>query len=163
MTDRIVVDTNVLIVANGRGNPPADYECERTCIKMLEGAAKGKQVVLLDGSNRIMNEYSDHCSRRGTPGVGDMFFKFLHDHQHSTKKVIHISIQETPDEDGGFANLPANTFDRDDRKFLAVAEAGDGRVVNATDSDWSEHADFIACLGVRVLELCPQCLKQVKN
>ncbi len=162
MTDRIVVDTNVLIVANERGNPPADPECERTCIKMLEGAAKGKQVVLLDGSNRIMDEYRTSRSYSGVP-AGNAFFKYLHDYQHSTKKVIHISIQETPDEDGGFANLPANTFDRDDRKFLAVAEAGNGRVVNATDSDWSEHADFIDCLGVRVIELCPQCLKQADS
>lgn len=163
MTDRIVVDTNVLIVANERGNPPADPECERTCIKMLEGAAKGKQVVLLDGSNRIMDEYSDHCSRRGTPGVGDMFFKFLHDHQHSEENVVRVPIQETPDTEGGFTNLPPNDLDPNDRKFLAVAEAGDGRVVNATDSDWSEHADFIDCLGVCVLELCPQCLKQADS
>ncbi len=158
MTDRIVVDTNVLIVANGRDNTPADLKCELACVELLQGATKGKLTVLLDASNLIMAEYRTSRSYSGVP-AGNAFFKYLHDYQHSTKKVIHISIQETPDEDGGFANLPANTFDRDDRKFLAVAEAGNGRVVNATDSDWSEHADFIDSLGVRVLELCPQCLK----
>ena len=154
MTDRIVVDTNVLIVANGN-NEQADPECELACIEALEGAKTGKQTVLIDASNLIMDEYSRHCSYSGSPGVGDMFFKFLHDYQHSAKNVIRVSIQETPDEDGGFANLPPNNFDRDDRKFLAVAKAGDGRVVNATDSHWSEHAAFIDSIGVQVLELCP--------
>ena len=104
-----------------------------------------------------------YCSYSGVPGVGNAFFKFLHDNQHSAKNVIHVSIQKTPDAEGGFANLPPNDFDRDDRKFLAVAKAGDGRVVNATDSDWSEHAAFIDSISVQVLELCPQCLKQAEN
>ncbi len=163
MRDRIVVDTNVLIVANGRDDTPADLKCELACVEALQSAKAGKQLVLLDTFDLIIDEYRDYCRQSGEPGVGDEFFKYLNDHQHSTKKVIHISIQETPDEDGGFANLPANTFDRDDRKFLAVAEAGDGRVVNATDSDWSEHADFIDSLGVHVCELCPQCLKQADS
>ena len=155
MTDRLVVDTNVLVVANGRDKTPADLECEFACVEMLERATSGKQIVLIDAPNLIMDEYSRHCSYSGSPGVGDMFFKFLHDHQYSAKNVIRVSIQKTSDADGGFANLPPNNFDRDDRKFLAVAKAGDGRVVNATDSDWSEHADFIDSIGVQVLELCP--------
>ena len=159
MTERIVIDTNVLIVANKRDDTPSDPKCEKACIELLLEATEERKTVLLDTSELIIDEYEAYCRYSREPGVGDKFFKFLYNHQHSTEKVIHISIQETPDEDGGFANLPANTFDRDDRKFLAVAEAGDGRVMNATDSDWSEHAGFIASLGVRVLELCPQCLK----
>ena len=160
MTDRIVVDTNVLRVANGRDDTPADLKCERACIETLVGATKGKQVVLLDASNLIMDEYEVYCSYSGAPGVGDMFFKFLHDFQWSKESgLCQVPIQETPDEEGGFTNLPSNSFPRNDRKFLAVAEAGDGRVVNATDSHWSEHADFIDSLGVQVIELCPQCLK----
>ena len=158
MTDRIVVDTNVLIVANGN-NEQADPECELACIETLVGATEGKQVVLLDASNLIMDEYSDYCRHQGVPGVGDEFFKFLHDHQYSSKNVDRVSIQKTPEKDGGFSNLPPNDLDPNDQKFLAVAEAGDGRVVNAVDSDWSQHAAFIDSLGVRVIELCPQCLK----
>ena len=153
MTDRVVVDTNVLIVANGRDKTPADLECEFACIELLQEATKGKLTVLLDESNLIMAEYKTDRSHSGVP-AGNAFFKFLHDNQHSAKNVIRVSIQETPDEDGGFANLAPNDFDRDDRKFLAVAKAGDGRVVNATDSHWSEHAAFIDSIGVQVLELC---------
>ena len=166
MTDRIVIDTNVLIVANGNGrdDTPADLECEFACIATLEAAIIGKHIILLDTSNLIMDEYSNYCNYSGEPGVGDEFFRLLYDRQWSEESTIEqVPIQETSDKKGGFANLPPNSFDKSDRKFLSVAEAGDGRVVNATDSDWSEHADFIDCLGVCVLELCPQCLKQAKN
>ena len=139
MTDRIVVDTNVLIVANGRDDTPADLKCELACIEMLQEAVRGKRIILLDASNLIMDEYKTSRSYSGVP-AGNAFFKYLHDYQHSAEKIIHIPIQKTPDKEGGFANLPRNDFDPDDRKFLAVAEAGDGRVVNAVDSDWSEHA-----------------------
>ena len=162
MTDRIVVDTNVLVVANGN-NDQADHKCELACIEMLEGATKGKQIVLLDASNLIMDEYEGYCSYSGEPGVGDMFFKFLHDHQYSANSIARVPIQTTPDKEGGFANLPPNSFHKNDRKFLAVAKAGDGRVVNATDSHWSEHAAFIDSMGVCVCELCRQCLKQAEN
>lgn len=159
MTDRVVVDTNVLIVANGN-NKEADSDCERACIEALLEATRGKRITLLDASNLIMDEYSTHCRYSREPGVGNVFFKFLYDRQWSEESTIeHVAIQESPDEEGGFANLPPNDLDPNDRKFLAVAEAGNGRVVNATDSDWSEHADFIASMGVQVLELCPQCLK----
>ena len=153
MTDRVVVDTNVLVVANGN-NEQADPECELACIETLEKAKAGKHTVLLDASNLIMDEYETYCSYSGEPGVGDEFFKFLHDYKHSAKNVIRVSIQKTPDAEGGFANLPPHSFHKNDRKFLAVAKAGDGRVVNATDSHWSEHDAFIKSMGVQVIELC---------
>ena len=161
MTDRLVIDTNVLSVAN-RKSPQADPECERACIEMLEGATKGKRVVLIDDydSHLIMDQYRKHCNLGGELRPGDVFFKFLHDNAPSDRNVIRVRIQKTPDKEGGFSNLPPNNLDRDDRKFLAVAKAGNGRIVNATDSDWSQEARFVASIGVRVCELCPQCLKQ---
>lgn len=158
MTDRIVIDTNVLVVANGKSRQ-ADLECELACIKMLEGAKKGKWVALIDDLNLIMAEYRKHCSYAGAPGLGNAFFRFLHDNAPSGRNVIRVCVQKTPDKAGGFSNLPPNKFDRSDRKFLAVAKAGDGRIVNATDSDWSQHAKFISSVGVQVCELCPYCLK----
>ena len=48
------------------------------------------------------------------------------------------------------------TFDRSDRKFVAVAlvHGGQPPIYNAVDSDWSEHAQALARHGVRVEELC---------
>lgn len=56
----------------------------------------------------------------------------------------------------GFEELPENTFDRSDRKFLAVAVVARAVVLNATDSDWGEQQALMDELGVEVNELCPQ-------
>ena len=56
----------------------------------------------------------------------------------------------------GFEELPENTFDRSDRKFLAVAVAARVVVLNAVDSDWGEHKALMDEMGVVVKELCPQ-------
>ena len=161
MTDRIVIETNVLIVANGREDTPADMECKIACIEKLQRATRGELTVLIDDydSHLIMDQYRKHCNLGGELRPGDIFFKFLHDNEYSDRNVIRVPIQKAPDKEGGFSNLPPNNLDRDDRKFLAVAKAGNGRIVNATDSDWSQEARFVASIGVRVCELCPQCLK----
>ena len=55
-----------------------------------------------------------------------------------------------------FEELPENTFERSDRKFLAVAVSADAVVLNATDSDWGEQKELMDALGVEVEQLCPQ-------
>ena len=47
-------------------------------------------------------------------------------------------------------------FDPSDRKFLAVAVVAKAVVLNATDSDWDEHAVLMEELGVKVSQLCPE-------
>ena len=64
-----------------------------------------------------------------------------------------VTVQ-SDDDRKGFEELPENTFDRSDRK--AVAVAAEAVVLNATDSDWSEHKALMEELGVIVEELCPQ-------
>lgn len=71
--------------------------------------------------------------------------------------------REVDDDRRGFKELPVNRFDRSDRKFLAVAVAGKAPVLNAADSDWREHSDLMARLGVEVCELCPEELKDVSG
>ena len=56
----------------------------------------------------------------------------------------------------GFEELPENTFDPSDRKFLAVALVAGAVVLNATDSDWSEQRKLLNELRVQVHQLCPQ-------
>ncbi|MCY4636784.1 MAG: hypothetical protein OXG04_20165 [Acidobacteria bacterium] len=52
--------------------------------------------------------------------------------------------------------LILDEFDRSDRKFLAVAVVGEAVVLNATDSDWHEHAALMDSLEVEVTQLCPR-------
>ena len=110
----------------------------------------------MDTLGLIMDEYQSYCSYAGAPGTGDMFFKYLHDNQFKAGRVSRVEIEPSSDASLGFSDLPPNQLDPSDRKFLAVAKAGAGQIVNATDSDWLEQDEFIASLNVVVRELCPE-------
>ena len=83
------------------------------------------------------------------------FLKHVFNHQYQTDRVRRVAVTPTEDDGRGFEELPANTFDRADRKFLAVAVVANAVVLNATDSDWSEHGALMDTLGVVVTQLCP--------
>ena len=153
----VVVETNVAIAANGR-DTHASVVCQYECVNFLEKltASKSKDVVLVDDKELILDEYKRHLNYRGQPGVGDIFFKYLHDNMYSNKKIRKISITPNDDDSRGFNELPENTIDKSDRKFLAVALVGNGVLCNAMDTDWHEKADFVNDLGVTVSQLCPE-------
>ena len=66
-----------------------------------------------------------------------------------------VQVTASCDDRRGFKELPPNAFDPSDRKFLAVAVVAKAVVLNATDSDWEEHAPLMEDLGVVVNQLCP--------
>lgn len=153
----VVVETNVAIAANGR-DTHAGLACQYACVDLLEKLTrlKSKYTILLDDCELIVDEYKRHLNYRGQPGIGDAFFKYLHDHKYSGDRVALIRVTQNDDDRRGFDELPENTFDKSDRKFLAVAVVGNGTVFNAMDPDWHEHKNFIAGLGVIVEQLCPE-------
>ena len=149
-----VVDTNVAIAANGRATH-ADQPCQSTCVKRLSCLVK-EGVVAIDDSGLILDEYKRHLNFSGAPGVGDAFFKHVFNNQYHSDRVRRVPVTPAADDRRGFAGLPENSFDRSDRKFLAVAVAAHAVVLNATDSDWGEQAALMDRLGVEVRQLCPQ-------
>lgn len=155
-----VIDSNVAIVANGH-SPQASIDCELACVKLLERCES--LSICLDQTSLIMDEYAKHLSYAGNPGVGDMFFKYLHDNQYAQKNIELIRITQTDDEYRGFDELPANDFDPSDRKFLATAVSAGAQVVNATDSDWAEQRELMNQLNVTVQQLCPDCCERQQN
>ena len=149
-----VVDTNVAIVANGR-DTHADARCPLTCVKQLKSlAARG--VVAIDDAGAILQEYANHLSRSGQPGMGDAFFKYVINYQYQNRRVRRVTVTPSADDERGFEELPENTFDPSDRKFLAIAVVAKAVVLNATDSDWREQEALMERLGVEVSQLCPQ-------
>ena len=148
-----VVDTNVAIVANGRGTH-ADISCRLRCIAELQSLVK-QGIVVIDDRGLIVDEYKSRLNFSGAPSVGDMFFKHVFN-LHQDEKVRRVAVTPSIDDRKGFEELPENTFDRSDRKFLAVAVAADAVVLNAMDSDWSNHQALMDELEVEVEELCPQ-------
>ena len=148
-----VVDTNVAIVANGR-DTNADMGCQLTCVERLRSLTS-REIIAIDDAGAIIEEYQKRLNFSGMPGVGDAFLKHVFNHQYQTDRVRRVPVTPTEDDGRGFEELPANTFDRSDRKFLAVAFVGNAVVLNATDSDWSEHGTLMDALGVIVTQLCP--------
>ena len=150
----VVVDSNVAIVANRR-DTHADVRCQLACVKKLESVVE-KEIIAIDEARAILGEYEKYLQTSGMLGTGDVFYKHVLNHQYRTDRVQLVSITPSADPARGFEELPQNSFDPSDRKFLAVAVVADAVVLNATDSDWSEHGTLMDSLGVEVCQLCPQ-------
>lgn len=149
-----VVDTNVAVVANGR-RTNVDLQCQKLCVEKLRSVV-ADEVIAIDDKGAILQEYMRHLNFSGMPGVGDTFFKHVFDYQYRGDRVRRTPITPSSDDGRGFEELPENTLDRADRKFLAVAAVAKAVVLNATDSDWLEHKALTETLGIQVEQLCPE-------
>ena len=150
-----VLDTNVIIVANGR-NTHADPECQLECVERLQEIRRDR-VVIIDDQGLVFKEYMNvGLNLSGIPGVGDAFFKHNFDNMYDEVHVCRVQITPCGDPQCGFEQLPANGLDPSDRKFLALAVVAQAEIVNATDSDWIEQETLTNDLGVKVRQLCPQ-------
>ena len=89
-------------------------------------------------------------------GLGNAVYKHLCILQGYRDRVRRIPITNPADDKRGFDELPENTLDRSDRKFLALAVKAKAVLLNATDCDWDEREALIETRGVKVDQLCPQ-------
>jgi hypothetical protein len=151
-----VVDTGVLVVANGR-SVGVDWDCVRACVDALDAARRG--VLVLDRGMLIFQEYQAYGSFSGQPGVGDAFFKWVVDNRYNEGACELVPItdhaerrfEEFPDDEA------LESFDRDDRKFVAAALVSTNQpsLRVATDSDWWNHRTALGNNGVRLVFVCP--------
>lgn len=159
-----IVDTNVLIVANGRDCPQASPECIVTCAQHLQQIQQ-HEVLVLDDAWHIICEYTNKVSSSGQPGPGDAFLKWVLTNQANLQRIEKVSITLIGnDEFAEFPNTPAlANFDRSDRKFVAVALTHPQKppISNAVDSDWRDFYSALTQVGVTVEFLCPELLASV--
>ena len=155
MTDRSVVDTNVLVAANGRGTH-LDDRCQLGCVEELSRLAR-EEVVCIDDKWLILCEYEKRTRDKGQQRPGTVFYKLVCQRMRDPSRVRLIAVEPRDGEGREFTDpvLPANNLKKD-AKFLAVAVKAGAAIVNASDSDWAEHEDLTAELGVQVRQLCPQ-------
>jgi hypothetical protein len=157
-----IVDTNVLIVANGRDCPQASPECILACVQKLREIEQNGTLVL-DDAWHIIREYTHKVSPSGQPGLGDAFLRWVLTNQSNPQRIEKVPI--TPLGDDEFAEFPNSPdlagFDRSDRKFVAVALTHPQRppICNAVDSDWRNFHNALLQTGVTVEFLCPSLLK----
>lgn len=154
----VVIDTNVLLVADGRHDEASD-DCIATCIARL-WQARGSGRIVIDDNYRILGEYQNKLRANSPNGVGGAFLKWLLQNQANRARVEQVTLTEgAPDHFDEFP-VPAleQEFDPPDRKFPAVANAHPARppILQATDSKWLKWAPALACAEVTVDFLCPE-------
>jgi hypothetical protein len=152
-----VIDTNVLLVANGNHAGVSDA-CRAECVRRLLAHQKGGLTVIDDGY-RILSEYQNRTRPNQPKGVGDAFLKWLLQNQGNAARVQHVAINEISKDE--FAEFPDAAlqpkFDAADRKFVTVAHAHPDRppVWQAADSKWLDWWPALRAKGVNVEFLCP--------
>lgn len=152
-----LVDTNVAIVANGKSEQANDSLVEQCIDALLEVTQNGGLVV--DDGDRIVGEYRQNLSLSGQPGTGDLFMKWVHDHQWNADWCEQRTINCLNEDEQSFSEFP-NTealqdFDRSDRKFVAVANAAEPKhpIIEAVDFKWWGWKAALAEVGIQVVFL----------
>lgn len=159
--DSYVIDTNVLITANGKHKNASDEDAF-VCQNFLVNCIKVR--VSIDSMELIFKEYFTHASLSGQPGIGDAFLKRLWDNQYNDSICEQVDI--TPHPVREFEEFPDDEsladFDRDDRKFVAVAVGSrfDAVICNATDTDWWDYRHAFKKLGITIQFLCPELMAE---
>jgi len=157
----VIIDTNVLVVANYRHDIASEH-CVERCIDALLESRNNR--VFIDDDQHILNEYRGHCSYSGQPGVGDAFFKWLWDNQGNIRHCRKVSI--TPHIERQFEEFPEDAnlegFDRSDRKFVAVAVASNEEppILNASDTDWWDYREAFEKNGINICFLCEELMER---
>lgn len=153
----VVIDTNVLLVANGRHGEVSD-ECRMACIsELLKCQQSG--IVVIDDSYSILSEYQNKTSPNSPKGPGDVFLKWLLQNQNNRKRVHQVPIAASNHIDSSvLPELSAlQGFDPSDHKFVQVALSHPRRppIWQASDSKWLAWWQKLGICGVAVVFLCP--------
>lgn len=155
-----VIDTNVPVVANGGHD--SGPRCQLAAIGIIKDVTAGSGLVL-DSGGRIFTEYQTYLSFSGQPGVGDEFFRWVHDYQWRQEYCTRVTLTPTAADPEDFVEFPSSTpgletFDRADRKFIAAAVASGSQteVVEATDSEWWECREALSAAGIAINFICEE-------
>ncbi len=152
----VVIDTNVLLVANQQ-HKNTSPECVLSCTEKLLWAQQ-HGLIVIDDTYRIISEYCNKPDINGTR-AGDAFLKWLLQNQSNTDRVHQVPINEThPDHYAEFPDQDLQPdFDAPDRKFPAVANAHPDKpsIFQAADCKWLNWWPALHATGVTVEFVCP--------
>ncbi len=161
----VVVDTNVIVIANDTDDERAD--CRDRCQDRIQQILSGPEKVVIDDDWRILNEYKRNTKPNTRKGIGDLFVKTLLQNQTNPNfcKVVNVTsltgngtdFEEYPNDDEALKD-----FHKKDRKFIAVSlaykkESGQtATILLAIDRGWKDYLTTFAEHGVPVDILCDQ-------
>jgi hypothetical protein len=153
---RAVIDTNVLLVANGQ-HEDISPDCVIECIRRLQ-AIQQSGITVIDDGYRILDEYQRKTRLKPPVGVGDKFLKWLLRKADNHAHVEQVQITETAE--NCYAEFPDSSlellFDPPDRKFAAVAYVHPNKppILQAADCKWLDWRLALQAKGVYVEFLC---------
>jgi len=153
---RAIVDTNVLLVANGSHGDVSDA-CMEKCIERLV-YQKERGITVIDDCFHILREYQNKTHPNQPKGVGDVFLKWLLQNQRNPAHVEQVTITEV--EENRFSEFPdaelEGRFDPPDRKFAAVSNAHPQKppILQAADCKWLDWWETLGNHGIAVDFLC---------
>lgn len=154
---KAVIDTNVLLVANGQ-HADVSEDCVNECVRRLQAMQVGGTAVIDDGF-RIIGEYLNKNRPNAQKGAGDVYLKWLLQNSANARRVHVVPLTEQAPH--CYAEFPDPAlepqFDAPDRMFAAVAHAHPEKppVWQAADCKWLDWWHALAVHGVRVDFLCP--------
>ena len=154
---RVVVDTNVAAIANGK-SAQASEQCVEACINRLEQIVSGEMKLVLDADRIILGEYTRNLDSSGKPGTGDRFLKWVLSNKDIQCELVSITpIENSKTEFEEFPSDPAlKDFHSKDRKFVAVALAHSEKppILQAVDAQWWGFREALSRHGVTVEFIC---------
>lgn len=152
----VVVDTNVVLVANGQ-HANVSPECVKICALYLQGISSSGKLALDDGF-LIIREYQKKTQSKKSDRLGDKFVKWVVNNRCNTNWVDQVALLEHKVR--GFESFPDDAdlenFDASDRKFVAVSGAHPEKppIAQAADSKWLDWAPALQRYGIKVDFLC---------
>ncbi len=164
---RVIVDTNVAVVANGKSQQ-ASPQCVATCAVRLNDIVKQGKLIL-DDKWLILKEYMQNLRPSGQPGAGDAFLKWVLTNYRNPTRCELIPITPMNEEHTNFAEFPGTpglaSFHSHDRKFVAVAAAHPEHppILQAVDVEWWGPRDQFCEAGIMVDFLCPDDIRGISQ
>ncbi len=161
----VVVDTNVVVVANGKSQQ-ASTTCVVTCVERLQQIIVGEVKLVLDDEWHILDEYMRNLRSSGAD-VGDRFLRWLL--TNKDKMCDFVSITPIDGSENEFHEFPMDpalaNFDPADRKFIAVALAHSDKppILQAVDSVWWNYRNTLKQNGVTIDFICEDDIHSILN
>ena len=162
--DAVIVDTNVIITANGKAAHASLDDVER-CQKRIKKIIDQNETSLVDDGWRILNEYQRYVNSETRKGIGDLFVKTLLQNLMRRPTICTlVRINPLDGSETDFDEFPTtealSNFDVADRKFIAVAIAYErdhdkkATILQALDRKWEPFRKAFEQEGVQVEFLC---------
>jgi hypothetical protein len=152
-----VVDTNVVLVANGQ-HENVSPDCIASCALRLQDIMLSGKLAL-DENFRILSEYQNKTVPKTGNRPGDAFVRWALRNNANTARIDCVLLIEHSER--GFDTFPIDAdllnFDPPDRKFVAVARGHPDSppILQAADSKWLGWNSALKKHGVTVEFLCP--------